>query len=150
MMINRRDAETQSKYIAADLTEQIVGAAIAVHSALGPGLLESAYEECLCRELTLRAVPFRRQVELPVSYKGVNLDCGYRIDLLVNELVVIELKCVDKILPVHIAQLLTYMKLSSKEVGLLFNFHTHLLSRGGIIRRALSQPPSLCASASLR
>jgi GxxExxY protein len=134
----------------ADLTEQIIGAAIEVHRVLGPGLLESAYEECLCHELTLRGVSFRRQVELPVAYKGVNLDCGYRIDLLVADRVVVELKCVERLLPVHDAQLLTYMKLSRKEVGLLFNFHTEVLTRGGVVRKALSQPSTLRASASPR
>jgi GxxExxY protein len=104
------------------LTEQIIGAAIEVHRSLGPGLLESAYEECLCHELSLRSISFRRQVPLPVQYKGVNLDCGYRIDILVEDAVILELKCAEKPLAVHDAQLLTYMKLSGKTVGLLFNF----------------------------
>lgn len=131
---------TQGKLLHEELTEQIIGAAIEVHRALGPGLLESAYEECLCHELRLRGVPFRRQVELPVEYKEVKLDCGYRIDLLVAEAVVLELKCVDKILPVHEAQLLTYMRLTGKTVGLILNFYTDVLTRGGVIRKALSNP----------
>jgi GxxExxY protein len=86
-------------------------------------------------------------VELPVEYKGIKLDCGYRMDLLVAEAVVVELKCVERLLPVHDAQLLTYMKLSNTEVGLIFNFHTEVLTRGGVVRKALSRPASLSASA---
>lgn len=144
---HRGGAETRRDLICKDLTEEIIGAAIEVHRHLGPGLLESAYEECLCRELTLRSIPFLRQVELPVVYKDVKLDCGYRIDVLINDLVIVELKCVEKVLPVHEAQLLTYMKLARKEVGLIFNFYTDVLTRGGVIRKALSQPASLRASA---
>jgi GxxExxY protein len=117
-------------------TSPIVAAAIEVHRHLGPGLLESAYEECLCRELHLRGLPFECQVELPVSYKGLKLDCGYKIDLIVSQEVVVELKSVERILPVHQAQLLTYLKLSGKNVGLLINFNVPLLTRG-IIRRVL-------------
>jgi len=117
-------------------TSAIVGAAIEVHRHLGPGLLESAYEECLCHELHLRGIGFRRQVDLPVEYKGLKLDCGYRLDLIVNEEVVVELKCVEKVLPVHEAQLLTYMQLTAKRVGLLINFNVPLLARG-ITRRVL-------------
>ena len=134
------EADGQGKLLHAALTEQIIGAAIEVHRALGPGLLESAYEECLCHELRLRGVSFQRQVELPVEYKGVELDCGYRIDLLVADAVVVELKCVEKVQPVHEAQLLTYMKLTGKTVGLIFNFYTDVLTRGGVIRKALSNP----------
>ena len=118
------------------LTEQIIGAAIEVHQHLGPGLLESAYEECLCHELQLRGLSFRRQVTLPVVYKGVALDCGYKMDLVVEDRVVIELKCVESILGVHHAQLLTYLKLSGKRVGLLLNFHVSVMTRG-IARRVL-------------
>ena len=114
-------------------TAPIIGAAIEVHRALGPGLLESAYEQCLCHELHLRRLAFQRQVDLPVSYKGLNLDCGYRIDLIVECEVVLELKAIETILPVHEAQLLTYLKLSGKHVGLLINFNTPVLTRG--IRR---------------
>ena len=148
--MNRGGAEARSQLIHQSLTEQIIGAAIEVHRTLGPGLLESAYEECLCHELRLRGVPFQRQVELPVEYKGIKLDCGYRMDLLVAEAVVVELKCVERLLPVHDAQLLTYMKLSNTEVGLIFNFHTEVLTRGGVVRKALSRPASLSASASPR
>jgi GxxExxY protein len=117
-------------------TSPIIGAAIEVHRQLGPGLLESAYEQCLCHELHLRGLPFKCQVDLPVSYKGLQLDCGYKIDLVVGDGVIVELKSVERILPVHEAQLLTYLKLSGKKVGLLINFNTPLLTRG-IIRRVL-------------
>ena len=117
-------------------TAPIIAAAIEVHRALGPGLLESAYEECLCHELYLRGRSFQRQVDLPVSFKGLKLDCGYKIDLVVDEAVILELKCVEKILPIHEAQLLTYLKLSGKHVGLLINFNVPLLTQG-IIRRVL-------------
>jgi len=117
-------------------TGAIIAAAIEVHRALGPGLLESAYEECLCHELHLRGTSFERQVGLPVSYKGLQLDCGYKMDLVASQEVILELKCVEKILPVHEAQLLTYMKLSGKRVGLLINFNTSLLAQG-IVRRVL-------------
>ena len=95
-----------------ETTEAIIGAAIEVHRALGPGLLESAYEECLCRELTLRRVPFERQRQLPVEYKGLRLECSYRLDLVVADTVVVELKTVEALLPVHEAQLLTYLRLA--------------------------------------
>jgi GxxExxY protein len=117
-------------------TNPIIGAAIEVHRHLGPGLLESAYEECLCHELHLLGLGFERQVALPVSYKGLQLDCGYRIDLIVEREVILELKSVEKILPVHEAQLLTYLKLAGKHVGLLINFNTPLLTQG-IVRRIL-------------
>ncbi|MBN2024454.1 MAG: GxxExxY protein [Pirellulales bacterium] len=118
------------------LTASIIGGAIEVHRALGPGLLESAYEECLCRELSLRRHPFERQVALPVHYKGVDLDCGYRMDLVVDDRVIVELKCVETILPVHEAQLMTYLKLSGKSIGLLMNFKVPVL-KDGIVRRIL-------------
>lgn len=117
-------------------TNRIIGAALEVHRALGPGLLESAYAECLCHELHLRGVAFRRQVDLPVTFKGLQLDCGYKIDLLIEDAVVVELKSVERLLPVHEAQLLTYMKLARKSVGLLINFNMPLLTQG-IIRRVL-------------
>jgi GxxExxY protein len=116
------------------LTETIIGAAIEVHRALGPGLLESAYEECLCHELDLRSVPYTRQAPLPVRYKGLDLDCGYRIDLLVQDNVVVELKSVENILPIHEAQLLTYLKLGGWQVGLLINFNVPVLKQG-IVRK---------------
>ena len=117
-------------------TAAIIGAAIEVHRQLGPGLLESAYEQCLCHELHLRSISFQCQVDLPVSYKGLKLDCGYKIDVVVNDEVIVELKAVEKILPVHEAQLLAYLKLSGKKVGLLINFNSSLLTQG-IIRRVL-------------
>jgi GxxExxY protein len=117
-------------------TSAILGAAIEVHRHLGPGLLESAYEECLCHELCLRELRFQRQVELPVDYKGLKLNCGYKIDLIVQGEVVLELKAVEKLLPIHHAQLLTYLKLAQKRVGLLINFNVPLLTQG-IIRRVL-------------
>ena len=119
-----------------ELSAQIIGAAIEVHKTLGPGLLESAYEESLCHEFTLRGIPFRRQVPLPVVYKDASLDCGYRIDVIAADSVVLELKCVESILPIHEAQLLTYLKLSQKPVGLLINFHVAAL-KDGIRRRVL-------------
>ncbi len=117
-----------------ELTESIIGAAIEVHKVLGAGLMESSYEECLCRELSLRGRAFDRQVHLPVNYKGVKLDCGYRMDIVVEDTVVLELKAVEEVLPIHEAQLITYLKLSNKPVGLLINFNV-LLLKDGIIRR---------------
>jgi len=118
------------------ITESIIGAAIEVHRALGPGLLESAYEECLCRELSLREIPFERQRPLPVEYKGTTLDCGYRLDLLVMGTVVVEIKAVESIEPIHEAQLLTYLKLGGWKLGLLINFNVPVL-KDGIRRRIL-------------
>ena len=115
------------------LTENIIGSAIEVHRALGPGLLESAYEQCLCHELSLRKIPFERQVQLPVKYKGILLDCGYRIDILVDRRVVVELKAIDRLAPVHDAQLLTHLRLGAWQIGLLINFNVELLVDG--IRR---------------
>jgi len=112
------------------LTHAIIGAAIEVHRILGPGLLESVYEECLCRELKLRELDFQRQVPLPVVYKGLKLECGYRLDVIVCKSVVLEIKAVDVIAPVHEAQLLTYLKLSGKRTGLLFNFNVVVLKDG--------------------
>jgi GxxExxY protein len=112
------------------ITEAILGAAIEVHRELGPGLLESAYEHCLCHELSLRGLALERQVELPVKYKGVRLDCGYKMDIVVEDLVIVELKAVDQLTPVHEAQLLTYLKLSKRSVGLLINFNVRLLKEG--------------------
>jgi GxxExxY protein len=134
---NHGDSETRSKLLHEELTENIIGAAIEVHKTLGPGLLESASEECLCHELHLRGINFQRQVPLPVRYKEINLDCGYRIDLVVEDYVILELKCVEHILPVHEAQLLTYLKLTGKRVGLILNFHVAVLMRGGLVRKIL-------------
>ena len=113
-----------------ELTQAIIGAAIEVHKALGPGLLESAYEECLCKELTLRQIPFERQRPLPVEYKGTKLDCGYRLDLLVANQVVVEIKSIEVVLPIHQAQLLTYLKLGKWQAGLLINFNVPVLKQG--------------------
>jgi GxxExxY protein len=131
------DTETRSKLLHEPLTQEVIGAAIEVHRTLGPGLLEPAYEECLCHELNLRGLDFRRQVPLPVQYKGINLDCGYRLDLVVRDEIILELKCLEHILPVHEAQLLTYLKMTGKRVGLIFNFHVATLARGGIVRKVL-------------
>lgn len=109
------------------LTREIIGGAIEVHKALGPGLLEAVYEECLALELADRGLTVQRQVKAPVVFKGRTLDMDYRLDMLVNDAVVLELKAVEKVLPVHEAQLLAYMKLSKKHVGFLLNFHTPYL-----------------------
>src|SRR5271165_4402257 len=112
------------------LTQKVIGFATEVHRALGPGLLESAYEECLCFELKQGGLAFRRRVSLPVVYKSVRLDCGYRLDIVVEQRVILELKTVERLLPVHEAQMLTYMKLSGLYVGLLLNFNTPTLKDG--------------------
>jgi len=112
------------------LTERVIGACVEIHKALGPGLLESAYEECLCHELRLAGLGFERQRPLPVAYKGVQLDCGYRLDVVVENKLVVELKSVDMLAPIHEAQLLTYLKLSGLTVGLLINFNVPVLRRG--------------------
>src|SRR5207247_1166234 len=109
---------------------KIIGAAIEVHRTLGPGLLESVYEEALSRELSLREIPFARQVPLPVEYKGIRLECGYRMDVVVQDTVILELKSVEAILPIHRAQLLTYLRLAGKPVGLLINFNSSVLREG--------------------
>ncbi|HZW31607.1 MAG TPA: GxxExxY protein [Isosphaeraceae bacterium] len=116
------------------VTEAIIGAAIAVHRALGPGLLESTYQACMVYELHQRGLSVERQKELPVVYKSVHLDCGYRIDILVEDTVIVELKSVDKIIPIHLAQLLSYLKLSGKPVGLLINFNVKILVPDGVRR----------------
>ena len=119
------------------ITEKIIGAAIEVHRKLGPGLLESAYQECLGREMLLRSVPFEREVPVPVVYKDVHLECGYRLDFLVNRSVVVEIKAVEVMPPVYEAQLLTYLRLGGWQIGLLINFNVTLL-REGIRRRVLN------------
>lgn len=118
------------------LTNAIIGAAMEVHRALGPGLLESTYEMCLCRELSLRARNFERQVPIPVKYKGVRLDCGYRVDLVVEKSVLVEIKAIDSLLSIHEAQLLSYLKLGGWKIGLLINFNIELLKHG-LRRRVL-------------
>lgn len=128
--------DVERVYVEKDLTEAVIGAEIAVHQTLGPGLLESAYEACLSHELTRRGVVFRTQVTLPVHYHGIDVECGYRIDLLVANALIVEIKAVDELHPIHEAQLLTYLKLSRIRVGLLINFNTRLL-KDGIKRRVL-------------
>jgi GxxExxY protein len=113
-----------------EITEAVIGAAIEVHRHLGPGLLESAYEECLCYELSLLGLRFERQVHVPVDYKGLHLDCAYRLDLLVEGIVIVEIKAIDDLLPIHKAQLLTYMRASGKNLGLLINFNVSVLKNG--------------------
>jgi GxxExxY protein len=116
-----------------DLTSEIISAAIEVHRALGPGLLESAYEQCLCRELELRGIPFIQQQPVPVEYKGIRLECGYRLDLCVAGRIVVEVKAVTELLKIHDAQALTYLRLTGMSLGLLLNFNVPLMKDG--IRR---------------
>ncbi|WP_237051461.1 GxxExxY protein [Magnetospirillum sp. ME-1] len=111
-------------------SRRVIGLAIEVHRALGPGLLESAYEQCLAHELELNEIPFKRQVPVPVVYKGMKLDCAYRLDLVVADALVLEIKAVEKLLPVHGAQLLTYLKLTGIRAGLLLNFNSEVLRDG--------------------
>jgi GxxExxY protein len=119
------------------LSKRVIGCAIEVHRTLGPGLLESTYEQCLARELVLAGMLFEIQKSLSVEYKGIRLECGYRVDLFVEKQLIIELKAVDKLLPIHEAQRLTYMKLADVSVGLLMNFNVELLKDGGIRRFVL-------------
>lgn len=141
--MNRGGAEAQRENL---LTGKLIGCAIEVHKELGPGLLESAYEQCLCHELSLQGIAFQRQVPLPVAYKGIRLDCGYLMDLVVEGEVIVELKTVEKILPIHEAQLLTYLKLYRRPVGLLVNFNAPVLKEG--VKRIVNQfQEILCASA---
>jgi len=125
--LNHRDSEVRRFN---ELTGKIIGCGIEVHKALGPGLLESIYEECLCYELNQQGIEFERQKELPVHYKNVRLNSGYRIDVLVENSVIIELKAVEHILPVHKAQILSYMKLLNSKIGLLMNFNVPVLKDG--------------------
>lgn len=118
------------------LSGEIIAAAVEVQRDLGPGLLESAYHACLCRELALRNLDFRREVALPIEYKGIHLDCGYRMDVVVESKVAVELKATDELLPIHQAQLITYLRLSGIHVGLLINFNVRIL-RDGIVRRVV-------------
>lgn len=120
-----------------DLTNNIIGAAVEVHRYLGPGLLESTYEECLCQELLLRDIPYQRQVPLRLHYKGVDIEDKHHVDLLVAERVILELKTVEGLLPVHDAQLLSYLRLGRWPIGLLINFHVPVLAEG--IRRKVWQ-----------
>ena len=113
-----------------ELSNKIIGCAIDVHRELGPGLLESTYEQCLAYELSRAKIPFKLQVELPVQYKAIRLDCGYRIDVFIDDRVIVELKSVDQLLKIHEAQVLTYMKLARVGVGLLINFNVDVLRKG--------------------
>jgi GxxExxY protein len=131
-MIHHRGAE-DAEGPSIRRSSDILGAAIEVHRRLGPGLLESAYEQCLCHELRFRGVPIQKQVPLPLSYRGNNLDCGYRLDIIAYSSVLIEVKAVDKVLPIHRAQVLTYLKLTGIRLGLLINFNVEVL-RSGIYR----------------
>lgn len=119
------------------ITEGIIGAAIDVHRKLGPGLLERAYRECLAQEFLLRGIEYERERPIPLEYKGVRLECGYRLDFLINNLVVLEVKSVDSLAPIHEAQLITYLSLGGWQVGLLINFNV-LLLRDGIRRRVFN------------
>jgi GxxExxY protein len=125
--------QQRDKVLANELSSRVIGAAIEVHRQLGPGLLESAYESFMCRELVIRDIPFERQVALPILYKWLALDCAYRIDIRVGGLLLLELKSVDGLLPIHDAQLLTYLRLSNLWLGLLINFDVEKLKDG--IRR---------------
>ncbi|NBV22653.1 MAG: GxxExxY protein [Proteobacteria bacterium] len=131
--MNHRDTENTERD---PISAMVIGAAIEVHRVLGPGLLESAYEECLCHELSLRGIAFERQLALPVDYKGVRLNCGYRLDIVLPGKLVIEIKAAEALAPIHDAQLLTYLKLSGIRTGLLLNFNVPLL-RDGIRRLVL-------------
>jgi GxxExxY protein len=115
------------------LSSEIIGAAIEVHKALGPGLLESAYEQCLCHELNLRGLSYESQEPLAIRYKGIKLDCGYRLDIVVEDKIILELKACEKVEPIHKAQLLTYLKLSGLHLGLVLNFNVPVM-RDGIVR----------------
>jgi GxxExxY protein len=124
--MNHKDTKTQSN----ELSEELIGVGIEVHRLLGPGLLESAYEEAFCHELSFRKIPFERQKPVPVLYKDIKLHCGYRLDLLVDRLVIVEIKSVHRIERVHEAQLLTYLKLFDLWLGLLLNFNVSVLRNG--------------------
>lgn len=139
--MNRNFTALQNKHVEIplmekELTEKIIGIAIEVHRALGPGLLESAYQACMEHESKLQNMPFEYQVEIPINYKGMALNAGYKIDLIFDKRVVVELKAVERIIPVHEAQLLTYLKLTGIRVGLLINFNVPVL-KNGIYRRVL-------------
>jgi GxxExxY protein len=127
-----------------DCSELVIGACIEVHRVVGPGLLESAYGECLAREMGLRGLRFERQKRLPVSYKGLLLECTYRLDFVVEHQLILEIKAVERLLPVHEAQLITYLRLSRIPAGLLVNFHTGAIRRG--LRRLTLTPPTFPSS----
>jgi GxxExxY protein len=127
------------------ITREIIGAAIEVHRQLGPGLLESSYRECLCRELVLRGIPFEREKPLPLEYKGMHFGCGYRLDLLVAGHIVVEIKAIEALAPIHDAQLITYLRIGGWRVGLLMNFNVAVL-KNGIHRRILGYEANQAAS----
>jgi GxxExxY protein len=131
--LEHRGRRGNTEDIFPELSRQIINCAMAVHSELGPGLLESAYESCLCSEFSRRRIPFERQVPVPLEYRGLRLDCGYRLDIVVAELAVVEVKSCEALSPLHRAQLLTYLRLSGKRLGLLVNFNVPHL-RDGIDR----------------
>ncbi len=146
--MNRRDRRVRREITSSELnkiTERIIGSAISVHRILGPGLLESTYEACMVSELS-ESLKVQQQKPLPVIYKNVRLDCGYRIDLLVEDLVIVELKAIECITPIHHAQVLSYLKLSGLSVGLLINFNVSILTNG--VRRIVNQFPenSACSA----
>ena len=126
----------RGELIHGEITEKVLGAAIEVHKHLGPGLLESAYESCLCHELGIRGLSFQRQVQLPLLYKGLRVDAAFRLDLVIEDKIIVELKSQEGLLPVHEAQLMTYLKLTGMRVGLLLNFNVPIM-KDGIIRRVL-------------
>ena len=130
-----------------DGTEEIIGALIEVHRCLGPGLMESAYEACLGAELSERRLKFERQRPLPIKYKGVHVECGYRLDLVVEDRILLELKAVERLLPIHEAQVVTYLRLSHLAVGLLVNFNAAVLRNG--LRRLTPNPPKPFRSSAL-
>lgn len=134
--VNDDETKIGKKLVHEELTKQILGAAIEVHRELGPGLLESVYETALCHELRLRNIPVQQQIAVPLYYKGVDLKCGFRVDIMVRDIVVLELKSVANVLPVHEAQLLTYMRLLKKPLGFILNFNVPVLKHG-IVRRVL-------------
>jgi GxxExxY protein len=130
-----------------DLTYELNGAAMEVHRELGPGLLESVYEAAMCRELALRKIPFIRQAEIPVAYKGAPLDCGFRADLIADSRVILELKAVDQLMPIHEAQLINYLKITHLQIGLLINFNVPVLKNG--LRRFVNHLTETSASSAL-
>lgn len=146
-MAHRRGAE-DAEGSRNRLTHEIIGAAIEVHRRLSPGLLESAYETCLCRELSLRGIRFQRQVPLRIQYRGLQLDCAYRLDIVIPRLLIVEVKAMKKVLPVHRAQVLTYLKLTGIRLGLLINFNVEMLVAG--LNRIINSYSTSASSAPLR
>lgn len=132
----KRTKDTKGKHEFDPLSRRVIGCALEVHKALGPGLLESVYGQCLAQELKLNGIPIQLEAPIQVEYKGITIPCGYRIDLLVDAELIVELKCVEQLQPVHEAQILTYMRLTGKQTGLLINFNTKRL-RDGINRYVL-------------